>query len=65
MTALMLASRNGHVEVVDTLLQHGARVDLQSNVSAELLYYVIIYHMQLYPKRLPILHDRYTTFMWV
>ena len=25
----MLASHNGHVEVVDKLLQHGARVDLQ------------------------------------
>ena len=25
----MAASGNGHVEVVDKLLQHGARVDLQ------------------------------------
>ena len=32
----MFASQNGHAEVVDTLLQHGARVDLQSNVSAAL-----------------------------
>ena len=61
----MFASQNGHVEVVDTLLQHEASVDLQSNVSAELLYYAIIYDVQLYPKMLPILHDRYTTFMWV
>ena len=30
--SLMYASRNGHVEVVDKLLQHGARVDLQSKV---------------------------------
>ena len=28
----MLASLNGHVEVVDKLLQHGATVDLQSQV---------------------------------
>ena len=28
----MLASLNGHVEVVDKLLQHGARVDLQAKV---------------------------------
>ena len=39
----MFASQNGHVEVVDTLLQHGASVDLQSNVSA----YAIVYHVQL------------------
>ena len=30
----MLASKNGYAEVVDTLLQHGARVDLQNNVSS-------------------------------
>ena len=28
----MFASQNGHVEVVDKLLYHGARVDLQSKV---------------------------------
>ena len=28
----MAASKNGHVEVVDKLLQHGATVDLQENV---------------------------------
>ena len=28
----MLASYNGHVEVVDKLLQHGATADLQTNV---------------------------------
>ena len=28
----MMASHNGHVEVVDRLLQHGARVDLQDKV---------------------------------
>ena len=28
----MLASENGHVEVVNMLLQHGARVDLQNKV---------------------------------
>ena len=29
----MTASLNGHVEVVDRLIQHGARVDLQSEVN--------------------------------
>ena len=28
----MSASQKGHVEVVDKLLQHGARVDLQKKV---------------------------------
>ena len=28
----MVASQNGHVEVVNMLLQHGARVDLQNKV---------------------------------
>ena len=28
----MFASQNGHVEVVNMLLQHGARVDLQDKV---------------------------------
>ena len=50
MTALMEASLSGHAEVVDTLLQHGARVDLQDNVSAEMLYFVIIHHVQLFLK---------------
>ena len=31
-SSLMLASQNRHVEVVDKLLQHGARVYLQDNV---------------------------------
>ena len=31
-SSLMVASQNGHVEVVDKSLQHGARVDLQENV---------------------------------
>ena len=35
-SSLMLASRYGHVEVVDKLLQHGARVDLQSQVMTDL-----------------------------
>ena len=30
--SLMLASENGHVEVVDKLLQHGATVDLPDSV---------------------------------
>ena len=28
----MAASQNGHVEVVNMLIQHGARVDLQKEV---------------------------------
>ena len=32
-SSLMFASCNGHVEVVDKLLQHGARVDLQNKVN--------------------------------
>ena len=28
----MIASQNGHVEVVDRLLEHGASVDLQKKV---------------------------------
>ena len=30
--SLVFASQNGHVEVVDKLLQNGANVDLQSKV---------------------------------
>ena len=30
----MIASQNGRVEVVNTLLQHGARVDLQRKVNS-------------------------------
>ena len=30
----MMASQNGHVEVVDRLIQHGATVDLQDEVRA-------------------------------
>ena len=32
-TALMLAAKNGHSNVVETLLQHGASVDMQSVVN--------------------------------
>ena len=31
-TPLMIASYNGHVDVVNVLLQHGASVDLQNKV---------------------------------
>ena len=31
-TPLMIASQNGHVDVVNVLLQHGASVDLQNKV---------------------------------
>ena len=33
-TALMLAAQNGHSNVVETLLQHGASVDMKETVSA-------------------------------
>ena len=32
MSSLIVASLNGHLDVVDTLLQHGASVDLQNKV---------------------------------
>ena len=32
MSSLMFASQNGHVEVVDMLLQHKAMVDMQNKV---------------------------------
>ena len=34
----MMASSNGHVEVVDKLLQHRARVDLRIKVSRNVAY---------------------------
>ena len=34
----MVASHNGHVEVVDKLIQHGARVDLKDNVCVIITY---------------------------
>ena len=39
----MLASQKEHVEVVDRLLQHGAKVDLQTQVISMLIHeYVCI-----------------------
>ena len=38
MTALMMASRNGHVVVLDTLLKHGASVDFKKEVGIASLY---------------------------
>ena len=35
----MEASQNGHTEVVDTLLQHGASVDLQKEVNLLAIMY--------------------------
>ena len=41
----MAASQNGHVEVVNMLLQHGARVDLQKEVyTCFFVNYPIYYH---------------------
>ena len=39
----MMASGNGHVEVVDKLLQHGARADLQTKVNRNAAYFVVAY----------------------
>ena len=39
----MLASRNGHVDVVDKLLQHGASVDLQNEVGIYMTLYSDVY----------------------
>ena len=38
MTALYVASQNGHVEVVKILLQNGANVDVQEDVSLTFLH---------------------------
>ena len=37
-TPLMIASENGHVDVVNVLLQHGASVHLQNKVKLYLLH---------------------------
>ena len=38
----MMASYNGHVDVVNVLLQHGASVDLQNKVKIQLFYVLVI-----------------------
>ena len=38
----MIASAKGHVEVADTLLQHGARVDLQKKVNSFTLIFACV-----------------------
>ena len=46
----MCASGNGHIEVVDTLLQHGARVDLKDKVRNyihSLSHYMHVMHIKL------------------
>ena len=49
-----MASQNGHVEVVDKLLQHGARVDLQKEVQFTALILSELYfahiHVLHYPQ---------------
>ena len=37
MTALMVASQNGHSQTVDNLLKAGAKLDLQDSVRMDLL----------------------------
>ena len=46
----MVASENGHVEVVDKLLQHGARVNLQKEVHFICLNYLAHIHVLHYPQ---------------
>ena len=38
MTALMITSLNGNIEVLDTLIKHGANVDLKKEVNLYNLY---------------------------
>ena len=40
-SALMIASQNGHVDVVNVLLQYGASVDLVNKVKLHICYVVI------------------------
>ena len=44
----MMASQEGHLEVVDKLLQHGATVDLQKNVriSSAVVYVITVSYRQ-------------------
>ena len=39
---LMVASQNGHVDVVNVLLQHGASVNLQNKVNLHMLTFLFI-----------------------
>ena len=41
-TPLMIASQNGHVDVVNVLLQHGSSVHLQNKVNLHLLTFLFI-----------------------
>ena len=41
-TPLMIASQNGHVDVVNVVLQHGASVHLQNKVNLHLLTFLFI-----------------------
>ena len=43
MTALLMASRNGHVEVVKILLRSGANIDLLIDVSLTLYINWVVY----------------------
>ena len=45
-----MASQNGHAEVVDKLLQHGARVDLQEKVDFICLNYLTDMYVLHYPQ---------------
>ena len=43
MTALMLASRNGHKEVIELLLKHGADLSIQANVSITAMIWLMLW----------------------
>ena len=47
-SSLIVASRNGHVEVVDKLLQHGATVDLLHEVHYATIYFYSIFSCIVY-----------------
>ena len=42
-TPLMIASQNGHVNVVNVLLQHGASVHLQNKVFVTFFTYLMLW----------------------
>ena len=52
-TSLMLASENGHEEIVSILLSAGAQVNLQDYVSSIYMYHIeiIILHLGLFPQK--------------
>ena len=52
----MIASLEGFQDVGEILIQHGANMDLQSQVSVKVLYVNIIMYYALYQHRMVTLH---------